>query len=174
MVGYYVLEAQMKINKIFPIFAGLALIAASVCFAQEAARSECYVLDSQYRPNRDKSDEQCSVAACTSNYNPTAFSPEQANICAAENKKHPQPKSVWKVYTATNGARFRANIGTARRTQVGVIVMVQAIGVDPGPHGMIFNCRGYYLSPGDEDTGWLLAPPRSVVGVIAKDVCAKR
>jgi hypothetical protein len=85
------------------------------------------------------------------------------------------PQSArWKTYEADNGARFRVNMASIQPVAIGVIVMVQAIGVDPGPHGMIFNCRGYYLSPGDEDTGWLLAPPRSVVGVIAKDVCAKR
>jgi len=193
MVGYRVLEAQMKSNKIFSIFTGLALIAASVCFAQnslswpleqrhsqEAARSKCYVLDSQFRPNRDKADEQCSVAACTSGYNPTAFSPEQANICAAERKKHPQPKSVWKVYKAANGEYFRANIGTARRTQLGVIVMGQIQGEDIVAKPMIFDCAGHFMffidndETGTSSSGWQLAPSHSVIGAIAKDVCAKR
>ena len=85
------------------------------------------------------------------------------------------PRSArWKTYEAANGARFRVNMASIQPIAIGVIVMVQAIGVDPCPHTMIFNCRGYYLSPGDEDTGWLLAPPRSVVGIIARDVCAKR
>jgi hypothetical protein len=85
------------------------------------------------------------------------------------------PKSArWTTYEANNGTRFRVNMANTNSTAIGVYVMVQEIGVDPVPQVMIFNCRGYYLLPGDGDTEWILAPPRSVAGVIAKDVCAKR
>lgn len=80
----------------------------------------------------------------------------------------------WKTYEASNGARFRVNIASIQRIAIGVMVMGQAIGVDPSPYTIVFNCRGYYTVPGNEDTGWQLAPSRSVIGAIAKDVCARR
>ena len=145
-----------------------------------ALKAQCYVLAPQYRVGGGPFDE-CSVTACTDGYNPTAFSSEQAKICAEENKKHPTPPNHWKTYEADNGLKFRVNMGTIRHTNLGVSVWGGIHGVDVVAQPFIFDCHGHVIMPADGNgangpvsTGWILVPPRSVLGQVARDVCGNQ
>jgi hypothetical protein len=58
--------------------------------------------------------------------------------------------------------------------------MGQIQGEDIVAKPMIFDCAGHFMffidndETGTSSSGWQLAPSHSVIGAIAKDVCAKR
>lgn len=142
-----------------------------------SALPKCFVFAPQYRVGGGPYEE-CSIAACTEGYNPTAFSSEQAKICTDEDKKHPVPPNHWKTYEADNGLRFKVNMSTVRHSNLGVIVWGGIEGADIVAQPFIFNCGGYVILPaggngenGPVSTGWTLVPPRSVLGRVASDVC---
>ncbi len=92
----------------------------------------------------------------------------------------PASRSGWKTYEAANGEKFRVNMATIRHTQLGVMVWGAIQGIDIVAKPMIFDCHGHYMffinndETGTTTSGWMLAPSRSIVGQIAKDICAKR
>jgi len=102
-------------------------------------------------------------------------SPESTHVTPA-----PASRSGWKTYEAANCEKFRVNMATLRYTQLGVEVWGGIHGVDVIAHPMIFDCRGHYFTFIDNDvtgstaTGWMLAPSRSVIGAVAKDVCPNK
>ncbi len=71
-------------------------------------------------------------------------------------------------------------MATIRHTQLGVMVWGAIQGIDIVAKPMIFDCHGHYMffinndETGTTTSGWMLAPSRSIVGQIAKDICAKR
>lgn len=123
--------------------------------------------------------QPCSVAICTdTEYNPTSFSLEQMAICRKAGTLHQPQKPRWKTYKAANGEKFEVNMSTIRSTQLGVMAWGGIHGVDVVAQPFIFDCHGHVIMPaggnganGPVSTGWILIPPRSVLGQVARDVC---
>ena len=90
----------------------------------------------------------------------------------------------WKAYEADNGAKFEVNMNTVRVIRgLGVLVYAGWHGEDIVANPYIFDCHGHFEIMDDDNnpeesgptmSGWLLAPPYSVAGAVAKDICAKR
>ncbi len=89
-------------------------------------------------------------------------------------------KHDWKVYRGLNGEKFKIEMDTVRQTSLGVLVWGGEVGVDIISQPILFDCHGYFLIPGEDEGDsplsgeWMLAPSRSVIGAIAKDVCAQQ
>jgi hypothetical protein len=84
-------------------------------------------------------------------------------------------KHDWKRYEGSNGETFKVEMDTIRHTPLGAMVWAGEVGVDVVTKPIIFDCRGHFIYSDENGTsGWQLAPSHSVIGAIAKDVCAKR
>jgi hypothetical protein len=98
--------------------------------------------------------------------------------CAMAQHK-PSATIGWKTYEAANGQEIKVNMDSIWHRQGESGVSVLMVGVDVTPEPMYFDCHGHFLhfvtnETGSTMSGWLFAPPRSIAGRIAKDVCAKR
>jgi hypothetical protein len=79
------------------------------------------------------------------------------------------PTDHWKTYEADNGEQFKldmSRIGPWLNERV--IVYEYEVGVDISPNIVTFFCNGYYENEADPIQ---IAPPHSVMGAIASDVC---
>lgn len=79
------------------------------------------------------------------------------------------PTDHWKIYEADTGEQFKLDLSRIGPWLNGrAIAYVYAVGVDISPNIVIFYCNGYYQNGAGPIH---IAPPRSVMGAIAKDVC---
>lgn len=75
----------------------------------------------------------------------------------------------WKTYEADNGEQFKADMSRISPwVNGGAMAYVYDVGVDIAPSMMFFGCNGYYQNGAGPEQ---IAPPRSVIGIIARDVC---
>lgn len=144
-----------------------------------APTARCDAFAPVFQSNYAWTHQPCSVAICAdTEYNFSSFSPEQMAICKKAGTLRQPPKPRWKTYEADNGLKFKVNMNTIRHTQLGVMVWGGIHGVDVVAQPFIFDCHGHVIMPaggnganGPVSTGWMLVPPRSVLGQVARDVC---
>lgn len=83
------------------------------------------------------------------------------------------PNDTWKTYEADNGEKFAVDMSKITRYPALTQTFMYEIGVDTAPYPVVFGCagdtKGYYIPP--DGGGWEIAPSRSVIGIIEKDVC---
>lgn len=164
------------------------IVLAACALAISAQSPKCYKWDKPDRQRFDQSDPHegdasCDVKWCDHalSYQRGLYSAGQQQICREWDRKHPQSKPVWKTYEADNGAKFRVNMATVQNLGIGIQVYGGIHGVDVVAKPFVFDCHGHVIMPaggnganGPVSTGWILVPPRSVLGQVARDVCAKR
>jgi hypothetical protein len=144
-----------------------------------APTARCDAFAPVFQSNYAWTHQPCSAAICNDpEYNSTSFSLEQIAICKKAGMLRQPQKPRWKTYEAANGEKFEVNMNAIRHMQLGVMVWGGIHGVDVVAQPFIFDCHGHVIMPaggnganGPVSTGWILVPPRSVLGQVARDVC---
>src|ERR1035437_7841355 len=87
----------------------------------------------------------------------------------------PSSRIGWKTYEAANGQIIKVNMATVWHSGILTYVTAEIVNVDVVPQPMFFHCDHhplYFMY--NSSSEWQYAPPRSIAGLIGRDVCVKR